>query len=335
MKSERLIYIIPPYYRKSKIAHGILGATERESDRLVAFALDVIRQGNPITATWGLSQWEEGLKLPAVPESTPLHVRTARVLARLRLPPVITPKEMEKIAGQFTQSKTAQVIEYGREKRFVIVMDIDDVIDLSYLIEAVKEAKPAHLIFAPRLQIIGEQIAMIHHVTQKIKLNVKTDPWALANGDIGKSPFLDGTGRLNGGGFLTGRAGMEGPAHVINLRYRMPIIHTFGVHTEIIGPIIDGSGRLSGKRQLDGVLREETVPVKHSTRMWKQMRETIVLAPTNTESLKVKSIATTGARVLRGTGRLDGSRTLNNLFYQQPATLRVIKNGVVTEEIAI
>ncbi|ELK39029.1 hypothetical protein D478_26394 [Brevibacillus agri BAB-2500] len=86
--SQRLIFLIPPYYRKSIITNGILGAIESESDRRVDFALDVIRQGNPALATWGLSEWENQLKLQPVPEGTAIETRRARVLSRLNIPPL-------------------------------------------------------------------------------------------------------------------------------------------------------------------------------------------------------------------------------------------------------
>lgn len=146
--SQRLIFLIPPYYRKSKITNGILGAIESESDRRVDFALDVIKQGNPILATWGLTEWERQLKLPPVPEGTVVETRRARVLTRLNIPPLITPKEMEKIAGEFTKTKQATVVEYGREKRFEVVVDIDDLLDYERLAESVFEMRPKHLSFS-------------------------------------------------------------------------------------------------------------------------------------------------------------------------------------------
>jgi Uncharacterised protein conserved in bacteria (DUF2313) len=146
--SQRLINLVPPYYKKSKIANGIFGAVEGESDQLVDFALDVIKQGNPILATWGLSEWENQLKLPPLPEGTPIETRRARVLARHNIPPLITPAEMEKIAGEFTRTKRATVVEYGREKRFEVVVEIDDLLDYERLVETVYEMRPKHLSFS-------------------------------------------------------------------------------------------------------------------------------------------------------------------------------------------
>jgi hypothetical protein len=160
--SQRLIHLIPPYYKKSKIVNGILGAVENETDRLVEFALDVIRQGNPILATWGLSEWEKQLKLPPLPEGTPIETRRARVVSRLNIPPLITPEEMERIAGEFTRTKRATVVEYGREKRFVVNIPLNDLIDLPELVETVHEMRPKHLSFSFELGSPGT----VEHFTE-------------------------------------------------------------------------------------------------------------------------------------------------------------------------
>lgn len=147
--SQRLIHLIPPYYKKSKVANGVLGAVETETDRLIEFALDVIRQGNPKLATWGLVEWENLMKLSPLPDSTPIEKRRARVLARMRTPPLITPLEMEKLAGEFTKSKSeVEVVEYGREKRFEVLVDADDLVDYEALHETVYEMRPKHLSFS-------------------------------------------------------------------------------------------------------------------------------------------------------------------------------------------
>ncbi len=149
--SQRLINLMPPYYKKSKIANGILGAIESESDRLVAFALDVIQQGNPRLASWGLEQWEKDMKLPPVPESTPIEQRRARVLSRFGTPPVVTPREMERLLAEFTHSRTAKVVEYGREKRFTFETGLNDTVDLVGMYAVAQEMKPKHLTFCPSL----------------------------------------------------------------------------------------------------------------------------------------------------------------------------------------
>ncbi|MGG1662875.1 putative phage tail protein [Brevibacillus sp. NRS-1366] len=149
--SQRLINLMPPYYKNSKIAKGIFGAIESESDGLVAFGLDVIQQGNPRLATWGIQQWETDMKLAAVPEATPIEQRRARVLSRMGTPPVVTPKEMERLLAEFTRSQKAKIVEYGREKRFSIEVGLNDLTDLAGMSSVAQEMKPKHLSFAPSL----------------------------------------------------------------------------------------------------------------------------------------------------------------------------------------
>jgi hypothetical protein len=179
--SQRLINLIPPYYKKSKIANGILGAIETESDRFVEFALDVIRQGNPRLATWGIGQWEKDMKLPAVPEDTPIEQRRARVLSRFGTPPVVTPREMERLLAEFTQSRTARVVEYGREKRFTVEVGLNDTIDLIGMSAVAQEMKPKHLTFSPSLgsnatMSIDDQVFMTsrrYHKVSEFRVGMK------------------------------------------------------------------------------------------------------------------------------------------------------------------
>lgn len=146
--SQRLIHIVPPYYRKNKEANGIFGAVEGESERLIAFALDVIRQGNPKTATWGLNQWEKEVGLPVAPESVPLESQRAKVIARLNVPDVITPLAMQRMIRDYTKNKQAQIVEYGREKRFEIIADLDQIADFDGMSQMVYEMRPKHLSYS-------------------------------------------------------------------------------------------------------------------------------------------------------------------------------------------
>lgn len=146
--SQRLIHLLPPYYASSKISAGILGAGERESDALVAFARDAFRQGNPLMATWGLDQWERDLYLSPAPAGSSHAARRARILPRLAAPPLITPEEMGRIAGQFTPSGWAEIAEYGREMRFEIIADLSAPFDHCSMYETVYEMRPKHLSFS-------------------------------------------------------------------------------------------------------------------------------------------------------------------------------------------
>ncbi|WP_339167104.1 putative phage tail protein [Brevibacillus sp. FSL L8-0520] len=178
--SQRLINLTPPYYKKSKIANDILGAIESESDRFVEFALDVIRQGNPRLATWGIGQWEKDMKLPAVPKETTIDQRRARVLSRFGTPPVVTPREMERLLSEFTRNRNARVVEYGREKRFAVEIDIDNAIDLVGMASVAQEMKPKHLTFEVALGVkdvltFHEQVFMTqrrYHKLNELRLGM-------------------------------------------------------------------------------------------------------------------------------------------------------------------
>lgn len=158
--STRLIYVIPHQYRKSKMTKAMFSAVEKEMERLINTAFDVIRQGNPQTATWSIPKWEEELKLPKLPDTTLTDVKRARILSRLGTPPVITPLEMARIAGQYTSLRRADLREYGREKRFEVIVEADGWIDHGNLAKEVKELRPKHLDYSVTARVSAGDVAL-------------------------------------------------------------------------------------------------------------------------------------------------------------------------------
>lgn len=144
--SERLIHLMPKYYANSRIAKGIFAAVENESDLFVEAGRDVIRQANPLLATWGLDLWEKQLGVDTIPGMSQ-GARRARILPKLNPPPLITPSEMARMAAEFTVSKRATVVEFGREKRFEVWIGANDFLDHGAMHQAVYDIRPKHLAF--------------------------------------------------------------------------------------------------------------------------------------------------------------------------------------------
>lgn len=333
--SQRLIFLIPPYYRKSKITNGILGAIESESDRRVDFALDVIKQGNPILATWGLTEWERQLKLSPVPEGTAVETRRARVLSRLNIPPLITPREMERIVAGFTSSRIAKVIEYGREKRFVIQVDIDELLDLRQMVEEVRVMRPKHLSFETRLGVWHEILPIDHVIASRIHMTITTRPWALSGGRSGRPLYFDGSIRFDGNYFFTGYDSNDGPGHEVKVRLYQNVVHSFGVFTEFSSPTFDGRHSFNGQLTFNSVPQPLAIPVKHGGPTRVKINAVNGIPLLHQVSNRVKIKAQTGATIFNGSQTFNGETSFEQTFYKQPATLRVKKNGVVTEVVNI
>lgn len=333
--SQRLIFLIPPYYRKSKITNGILGAIESESDRRIDFALDVIKQGNPILATWGLTEWERQLKLPPVPEGTAVETRRTRVLSRLNIPPLITPQEMERIAAGYTTGGNVRVIEYGREKRFVIQVDIDELLDLYQMVQEVKVMRPKHLSFETRLSLGHQILPISHHFSTCIHIQVMTKPWALSGGRSGEPLYFNGALKFDGTYFFTGYDSNEGPGHELHARLKMNVTHEFGVFTEYLNATFDGQLAFAGQVTFDSMPQPVIVPVKHTQATTIRTEFLSVIQPQQEVTNRVKMAAVTGAAIFDGGQTFGGQVNFDQAFYKQPATLRVVRGGVVTEEESI
>lgn len=283
-----------------------MGAIESESDLRVDFALDVIKQGNPVLATWGLTEWERQLKLPPVPEGTAVETRRARVLSRINIPPLITPKEMERIVAGFTTSGIAKVIEYGREKRFVIQVDIDEILDLHQMVEEVRVMRPKHLSFETRLGVWHEMLLINHAIASRIHMTITTRPWALSEGRSGRPLNFDGGLKFDGSFFFNGYDSNEGPGHETKQRLYKHVLHDFGNFSEYRNPTFNGEYAFSGRMTFSSIAQPFVVPVLHALYKRVLMTPATQLQPQQSGTSRVKMTVTTGTAIFAGKQTFDG-----------------------------
>ncbi len=81
--TDRMIGYLPAYYCQASKMKAILSAQGQEIDKLYEALDQILDQFFILTATWGLSRWEEMLGLP-VNETLPVDERRRRILAKRR-----------------------------------------------------------------------------------------------------------------------------------------------------------------------------------------------------------------------------------------------------------
>ena len=100
MRSERgaeMMNFLPWYYQDSKIMQEILDAQADEITDIRANILYILRQFYVDTAdARGISLWENELGISHDPGDK-LELRKAQVKAKLHRPPIMTPRQLEKI----------------------------------------------------------------------------------------------------------------------------------------------------------------------------------------------------------------------------------------------
>lgn len=145
-KGKEMLRYISPIYQKSKIEQAIYEAIGSEFDSAEELAEEVLLQLHPQTATWGISFWEQRLKL-SVNENEDIERRRRKVIARLQSKAsTITPKRMGMILSNFTGADI-NIVENVAPYTFQVNLTGKDGFpkSLEDLYKEVKRIKPSHL----------------------------------------------------------------------------------------------------------------------------------------------------------------------------------------------
>lgn len=240
----------------------------------------------------------------------------------------------------YPNSTVEEWFEYGGQPfYFKIILNLDaffsSSLDTSQLIELINTTKNRRSWLQSIMLVTTNQRQVCHNIIRRVKINIKNNLWAPIGGDKEKSPFLDGSSRLDGSGFLNGRPGSDGPYHNININRRFVVRHMFGSFIEREGRFLDGGGFLDGSRRLAGDVREFIVPIKHSVSPAIKIASALSIQANHSAAMKARVQVRTGVRLLDGQGQLGGSGTLSTQFCNQAAKLRLKKKGITVEEVAI
>lgn len=143
-----LMWMIPGYYRDSKVMKAIQGADARELGQL-RFALnEVLDQLFVERATWGLDDWETELGL-TVDAAIPAVRRRELIRAKLRGTGTTTKRMIIEAAAAFSGGEV-EVTEYPEESRFEVkfigVKGIPP--NMAGFVRMLEEIKPAHLAYS-------------------------------------------------------------------------------------------------------------------------------------------------------------------------------------------
>ena len=139
---SRLIELLPPYERSSRVFQEILNAEQIEFDKLDLNVADLEKQLNIDTATWGLVIYEKELGLKTN-LNKPLEERRSIIKAKMRGTGKVDLAMIKAIVEAFTKSK----VSVSFNGRINIIFNNEKVIKLniSDMYNAIDEVKPAHL----------------------------------------------------------------------------------------------------------------------------------------------------------------------------------------------
>lgn len=142
-----LLEYLPEYYQKSKESREIQEAVEPGIEILWQNRDELLAQVNVDTATWGLPLWEKMLGLETDVSKSD-EDRRSRIRSKLRGQGTVTAEMLKNIAESFSGGE-CEVIEQNGEYRFDIkfVGNIGTPPNMQDLINALEEAKPAHLAY--------------------------------------------------------------------------------------------------------------------------------------------------------------------------------------------
>jgi hypothetical protein len=157
-RGEEMMSWLPWYYKDSQIMNEIINAQSEEIVAAREIILYVLAQFYVDTADdFGLGLWEKELGLTPA-EGASKDLRRAQIKAKLQRPPIMTPLQIQSIVNLFINGKTAKVMECPGTYHFRIDIPFGDLIWRAEMLEAVEEAKPAHLGFHIRYTLINGEL---------------------------------------------------------------------------------------------------------------------------------------------------------------------------------
>lgn len=141
---SRLLGLLPPYERSSKVFEEIMQAEEKQFDKLRIDIQDLEKQLFIDSATWGLAIYEKELGLPIRPNKN-LENRRSIIKAKLRG----TGKASASLIKSIVEAHTRSPVEVIFDGRINISFCDNQAISINLedVYNSVEEFKPAHLGF--------------------------------------------------------------------------------------------------------------------------------------------------------------------------------------------
>lgn len=184
---DRMMIYLPPYYRESRVMNAIMEARGIEIDKFNYALNEILNQFFILTATWGLSFYEEKYGLP-VNKNLDYVARRQRVLAKKR-------GSRGKLIQMLAAFDPTITLSWGRLIIPFTLRSDENIYNFGPLIAFLERRKPGHLGYTFRLQSSTEQsgyTVYAHHKARgKVNLELKA-----GSSMAGRWPWWDSLGQL-------------------------------------------------------------------------------------------------------------------------------------------
>lgn len=156
--AQKIIQLVSPIYGEAYTVLWLYQAIGTILDKMDEWTGSLQDQVLPQTATWSIPYWEEQYGIVSDPRLS-TEQRRINILQRCRNKSQINPKRMEDILKSISGFST-EITENVAKNTFMVTIH-GHIEDLTHVKEAIREMKPAHLIY----QIVIADLIMLDCVT--------------------------------------------------------------------------------------------------------------------------------------------------------------------------
>lgn len=146
MRNDRvdILRYLPHFLSKDEHFKATNNADSAEHDAIRTDLQDLLNQLYIVTATWGLSKWEELVDITP-PDGADITSRRAAVLLKLRKPPSVTVTFLEHLINQYIADKSGTVTDHPETYSADFDIPLLDKKNLAGLTRDVRVYIPAHI----------------------------------------------------------------------------------------------------------------------------------------------------------------------------------------------
>lgn len=149
---EKIKSFLPSMYKDDNLAQSILSAVENYTEEVKCYMKYIFEQFSATSASEeGIEEWEKELAITPAAGSD-LELRRAVVRSKLMRPPTMTPERLLAIINCFTINKDAEFRKVEAPYTIGIKFPTMGIMNWDSLMEALGEAKPAHLMLDMQLE---------------------------------------------------------------------------------------------------------------------------------------------------------------------------------------
>ena len=146
MRHDRvdILRYLPHFLSKDEHFKAANNADSAEHDAIRTDLQDLLDQLYIVTATWGISKWEELVDITP-PDGADIASRRAAALLKLRKPPSVTAAFLEKLINQYIADKSGTVTDHPETYSADFNIPLLDRGNLAGLTRDVRVYIPAHI----------------------------------------------------------------------------------------------------------------------------------------------------------------------------------------------